>query len=588
MSEIQTLFKKVDYTLSGLLHYIDNGDIGLPDIQRPFVWKPVKVRDLFDSMYRGFPVGYLLFWQNPGGNGVRPIGVDSKAHSAPALLIVDGQQRLTSLYSVFRGKPVVDDNYRERRIEIAFRPRDGKFGVGDAAIRKDPEFIPDISTLWASGKTSWSLVNDFLNRLGTSRSLSEDEKERISANLDRLFDIQKYPFTALEIASAVDEEEVADIFVRINSEGVELNQADFILTLLSVFGEDIRVRFEQFCRLCRTVPKPGGGPSPFNRFIEPSPDQMLRVAIAHGFSRARLRGVYQILRGKDPVTERFEPKLREAQFEVLRESQAQALDLGHWHAFLNALVGAGYRSSEMVSSQNSLLFAYAFYVIGRTRHQIPHHVLDKATGRWFYAVTLTGRYTSSPETGMEVDLNLIKALPDGESFVAALSRIMAETLTPDFWTITLPNQLAYSTGRSPWLYAYYAALNVLHAPVLFSHKTVPDLFDPALAAPKKALERHHLFPRARLESQGIGEMTLINQIANFALLEWPDNVGISGASPADYLPTMRERFSENEWREMCRLHALPDGWERMDYQDFLTKRRALMAGITREGYEALS
>lgn len=107
MGELQTVFKKVDYTLDALLHYIDIGDIGLPDIQRPFVWSATKVRDLFDSMYKGFPVGYFLFWQNSGANQTKAIGVDAKGHKIPNLLIVDGQQRLTSLYSVFRGKSVL-------------------------------------------------------------------------------------------------------------------------------------------------------------------------------------------------------------------------------------------------------------------------------------------------------------------------------------------------------------------------------------------------------------------------------------------------------------------------------------------------
>jgi uncharacterized protein with ParB-like and HNH nuclease domain len=165
MNEQRTVFKRVDYDLSGLLHYIDIGDIGLPDIQRPFVWPSTKVRDLFDSMYRGFPVGYLLFWANAEVNGSKPIGMDDKAHSFPSLLIVDGQQRLTSLYAVFKGKPVIDQNYEQKRIEIAFNPIEGKFDVTDAAIRKDPEFIPDISKVWASGKSSRKLVNDFLDGL---------------------------------------------------------------------------------------------------------------------------------------------------------------------------------------------------------------------------------------------------------------------------------------------------------------------------------------------------------------------------------------------------------------------------------------
>jgi hypothetical protein len=141
MSELKTCFKKVDYDLSGLLHYIDIGDIGLPDIQRPFVWSNAKVRDLFDSMYRGFPVGYLLFWENGTGDGAKQIGLGGKQHTVPSRLIVDGQQRLTSLFAVFRGKKVLDEDYRERQIAVAFRPRDGKFEVADAAIRRDPEWI---------------------------------------------------------------------------------------------------------------------------------------------------------------------------------------------------------------------------------------------------------------------------------------------------------------------------------------------------------------------------------------------------------------------------------------------------------------
>lgn len=217
-------------------------------------------------MYRGFPVGYLLFWANSTPHNFQQIGLEEKGHKIPALLIVDGQQRLTSLYSVIRGKPVLDDNFQERRLKIAFRPRDGRFEVSDAAIEKDPEFIPDISVLWTSGKAHWGLVNDFLKRLEAKTPLTEEEKNKIAHNLDRLFDLEKYPFTALEIVTTVDEEQVADIFVRINSQGVNLGQGDFILTLLSVFAEDLRVELERFSRACHQPPKPAEGPSPYNHF----------------------------------------------------------------------------------------------------------------------------------------------------------------------------------------------------------------------------------------------------------------------------------------------------------------------------------
>jgi hypothetical protein len=459
--------------------------------------------------------------------------------------------------------------------------------VADAATRRDPEWIPNISALWSSGKSSRKLVNDFIGALASKTPLTDEDEETVSHNLDRLFDLQKYPFTALEIAASVDEEQVADIFVRINSEGVKLNQADFILTLLSVFWDQGRHELEQFCRQSRQAPVSGSKPSPFNHFIQPDPDQLLRVAVALGFERGRLKSVYQVLRGKDIETGAVMTERREAQFDILKEAQAHVLNLTHWHQFLSALVGAGFRSAEMISSQNALLYAYAFYLIGRIRFKVSEHVLQKAIGRWFFASSLTGRYTGSPESVMDGDLNRIKAVEDAAGFVTALDDVIANELTNDFWTITLPADLNSSSARNPELFAYVAAQNRLHAPVLFSHKKVSELIDPALQTKRKALERHHLFPRAWLEKQGVDDLKIINQMANFALLEWPENIDISDTPPHEYVPKIAKRFSSTDWTRMQEAHALPDGWETIEYPAFLDERRRLMASIIRKGFETL-
>ena len=516
MSELKTCFKRVDYDLSNLLTYIKLGDIGLPDIQRPFVWSNAKVRDLFDSMYRGFPVGYFLFWENAAAANTHRIGTDAKAHHVPARLIVDGQQRLTSLFAVFTGTPVLDDDFKERQIEIAFNPLEGKFDVTDATHRRDPAWIPNVSALWTGGKNSYQNVSAYLKALKAKGPLSEEDEQKVGDNLDRLFDLQKYPFTALEIASTVDEEQVADIFVRINSEGVKLNQADFILTLLSVFWDEGRKQLETFCREARK-PAMNGKASSFNHFIEPDAGQLLRVAVAYGFNRGRLKSVYQILRGKDVDTGVISPAQREAQFAILKDAQAVVLDLTNWHQFLSALVGAGYRGGEMISSETALIYAYVFYLIGRKRFGVPEAQLQKAIGRWFFASSLLGRYTSSPESAMEADLNTMKSVSTPEEFIKTLDGMIDTALTNDFWAITLPASLDSSSARNPELFAYVAAQNRLGAPVLFSHKRVSDLLDPALATKKKALERHHLFPRAWLERQGVKEIQKQNQMANYAL-----------------------------------------------------------------------
>ncbi len=582
----RALFNKVDYELSHLLSAIDTGDIGLPDLQRPFVWSHAEVRDLFDSMYRGFPIGYLLFWSNSQLRNARSIGTDTKQQKIPRLVIVDGQQRLTSLYAVLREKLVLDDKFEQTKIEIAFRPRDGKFEVTDAAIRKDPEFIPSISAMWAAGTTSWSVVNKFLAQLKTKRTLDPDDEGAMSHNIDRLFALHGYSLTALEIVADVEEQEIADIFVRINSKGVKLNQADFILTLLSVFWQEGRSALEVFSRLARIPPSAAGKPSSFNYLIQPSPDQLLRVGVATGFYRARLSRVYQVLRGKNVETGEFLPELRDAQFERLHQAQDDVLDLNNWHDYLSSLTMAGYRSAEMISSQSAVIYAYAIYLIGKLQCDVPHHVLHRLIGRWFVMTSLSARYTGG-ETVMEEDLNRLRSLQTSDSFTTLLESLIGTILTSDFWTIRLPTELESSSPRNPAFLAYQASQCLLGAAVLFSDKRVADVLDPALRPRRKSIDRHHLFPRAWLERNGMAETKMINQVANSAFVEWPDNLSISDTPPREYVPGIRQQFSEHKWIRMCRENALPPGWEEMTYEEFLQQRRILMAQIIQDGFESI-
>jgi hypothetical protein len=283
----------------------------------------------------------------------------------------------------------------------------------------------------------------------------------------------------------------------------------------------------------------------------------------------------------------YSSERRDKQFAALQAAQLEVLNLTHWHQFLSSLIGAGFRSGDTISSKNAMLYAYAFYLIGRKRFALAEHRLQRVIGRWFYAASLTGRYTSSPESVMDGDLNRLKEVKSADGFEEALETIMANELTNDFWTVTLPSNLDSSSARNPELFAYTAAQNRLSAPVLFSHKKISDLLDPTIRSKKKALERHHLYPRAWLESQGIEDLKRINQVANFALLEWPDNIDISDDAPSDYVPALRSRFSADDWAIMHEHHALPEDWQTLSYDDFLVERRKRMAAIIRKGFEAL-
>jgi len=580
-----TLFKEVGYTLSKLIHDIDLGEIGLPDIQRPFVWTAAKVRDLFDSMYKGFPVGYLLFWSNGVGNGARQIGTDDK-QQAPRLLIVDGQQRLTSLYAVLKGKPVVNEDYVQQHINIAFRPSDAKFEVSDAAIRRDPEFIADISKLWAGEVSRNRFVKDFIARLREHREVSEKEDDDLNEALDRLYDLHSYPFTALELSTSVDEEHVAEVFVRINSKGVTLNQADFILTLMSVFWDEGRKALESFCRAARQPSV--GTASPFNYFFAPDPDHLLRTSVALGFRRARLQHVYSILRGKDLDSGQFSDERRVQQFEVLKGAQAYTLDLQNWHEFLKVLLKAGFRSGAMISSQVGLLYSYSLFLIGKRDYQVDHYQLRQVISRWYFMTALTGRYTSSPESVMETDLARLRKARNATEFIETLDHVANDALTDDYWNITLPNELATPAARSPALFAYHAALNLLEARALFSDLKVSELLDPSLKARKTPVERHHLFAKGYLHSLGLTDIKDTNQIANYAWVEWRDNVDITDRPPRAYVPEYSARFTPEVLKQMRYWHALPDGWENLDYREFLEQRRKLMAGVVRDGFGRLA
>ena len=516
-----------------------------------------------------------MFWETGVDVGTRQVGGGDNEKVAK-LLIVDGQQRLTSLYAVLTGKPVLTKTFEEKRIRVAFRPADETFEVTDAAIEKDPEFLPDITALWDEGYRP--SVRRFLARLAEGRGveLTEDEEDELEDRIDRVYDLQNFRFQVVELNSSADEEQVADIFVRINSEGVKLNQADFILTLMSVHWEKGRSELEQFCR--DVVDPKVTGPSPKNAFIEPSPDQLLRAGVGLAFRRGRLQHVYSILRGKDLETGDVSADRRTAQFEELRRAQDDVIDLTNWHEYLKCLTHAGFRSRRMVTSETALIYTYLLWLIGKRDFGLDLKTLRAVIARWFFMAHTTGRYTSSSESTIEADLGRIVALEpgDGAAFCAELDRIVRSNFTGDYWDISLPNRLDTSSARSPVLFAYWAALNLLDAELLFSDLRIRELLDPAVTAPR-SIERHHLFPKAYLAAKGVSNTRQVNAIANMAFLDWPENATISADDPLEYWPTMAATVDPDRLKRQAYWHALPVGWEQLDYPTFLERRRDLIA-----------
>ena len=580
-----TLYRDTGYTLTHLIEDIKHGNIALPDIQRPFVWSAAKVRDLFDSMYRGYPVGTLMLWETGADVGTRQVG-GGESDRVAKLLIVDGQQRLTSLFAVLTGRSVLTKSFDNKRIRIAFSPTDETFEVTDAAIERDPEFISDITVLWANGYKS--TVRNFMARLGASRNaeFGHAEQDRLEERIDRVRDLRDFRFQVIELNASADEEQVAEVFVRTNSKGVTLNQADFILTLMSVHWEEGRLQIEGFCR--SAVNPNSGRPSPKNAFLNPRPDQMLRASVGLAFRRGRLQHVYNILRGKDLETGDWSADRRIEQFDKLRKAQDEVLDLTNWHEFLKCLKYAGFRRGRMIASESAVIYTYVLWLIGKCDFGLDYKRLRRMIARWFFMAHTTGRYTSSPESQIEADLSRLVALAPGDAqgFCDELDRIVRSNFTRDYWEISLPNRLDTSGAKSPVLLAYWAALNLLDAEVLFSGLKIRELLDPNITAPR-SIERHHLFPKAYLATKDITVRSQVNAIANMAFVDWAENTTINVSSPLEYWPAMTQDMAPDQLERQRYWHALPVGWEQLDYPTFLERRRSRIAEVVKAGFEAL-
>lgn len=501
---------------------------------------------------------------------------------------MDGQQRLTSLYAVIRATEVIRANFVRERIKIAFNPLEERFDVYDASVAKDKNYIPDVSVLWARDTNVFEFSDQFLTLLREARpELTSSDGYRVQHAISRLHGLLSYEFTTLTLSADLGPEDVAEVFVRINGQGKKLNQADFILTLMSVFWDAGRAELEQFARAAKT-PDPKGGASPHNHFIKPSPDQMLRVGIGLGMKRARLQSVYAVLSARDPVTGKRDPVKQAQQFDLLKAAQARALNLSNWHHFLGALALAGYRHGGLITSDANILYAYVLYLIGVTDNGVSRPEMRQAIAEFFFMAALTRRYTNSAETTFEFDLAQLRDATDAADYLKRLRALCSTVLTPDYWEIGLPSALATSAAVSPSRAAYQASLIRLDARVLYSPMKVSELVDPVVKGVKAAIEQHHLFPRAFLAKEGVTSDREVNQIANYAVLEWPDNLKISDQAPSDYAPPLEAAMAPEERKRMRFWHALPELWWELPYDAFLQARRELMAKVVKAAYDDLS
>lgn len=414
-------------------------------------------------------------------------------------------------------------------------------------------------------------------------SLTDDEEESIETNINNLLNLSIYTLPTLRINTKATEEDVADIFVRVNSGGQKLTEKNFIETLLAVYDSDVHDKIDKFCADSR-IPKDG---TAYNFILKVAPSHLIRMAVAVGFRRARLRYAYMLMRGKDLETGIITSAERNANLTKFRDALEEVTNLNNWHSFMGLFADAGYVNSNIVASENAVVFCYVLYLLGKYDYKVRPIVLHKVIKKWIFMSTITYFYTGSTESEVEKQLADLRNVKTADEFVAYLEEVISTKFTDDYFNLTLPKALEGAAAISPTWFGYIAALNVLGTPMLFSTTTLAAKLLPGASGDKKAVDKHHIFPKNYLTEIGYTSDRDRNQIANFTYLDYNTNIDISDDPPALYVDRYRQKLGEDGYKKSCAENALPFDFEKMSYLDFLEKRRQLMAGIVKQAYKKL-
>ena len=588
-----TLFKNVPSKVGDLVNDVMTGRIGLPDLQRPFVWMDNKVRELLDSMIKGYPIGYIMLWESPNDYNSKKssIGSNEKTYDEPKELVIDGQQRLTALVAAMYGVKVKDKNFKEREIKISYNPLSREFAVWSSAYGRDTEWISKISDVFLADKNHSviSLRKQFIREANEGRlkkglpELTDEDEEKIENNINELLNLSQYSLPTLEINYNADEEDVADIFVRVNSGGQSLTENNFIQTLISVYENETSDQINTFCENSRI---PADNTS-YNNILAIEPSHLIRMAVGVGFRRARLRYAYMLLRGKNLETGVFSDEERQANLEKFKEALNRVMNLNNWHAFINIIAEAGYISSKLIASANAVVFSYVLYLIAKYDYKLDAMSLKKIISKWFFMSAITYFYTGSTESEVERQFADLRTVSTAEEFINYIDSVIATRFTDDYFNYTLPNELNTSASISPSWNGYIASQIVLNTPMLFSNTPISKYFIVGASGTKNAIDKHHIFPKNYLAGIGITNDRERNQLANFTYLDYTTNIDISDKPPVEYVGEYQSKLGEEGYKKTCSEHALPDNFERMEYNEFLSARRQLMSNIVKKAYKEL-
>ncbi len=583
-----------------LLSWIKSGEIAIPEIQRPFVWKAAKVRDLVDSLYQGYPVGYIITWRNPD------VKLKNGELSAGKKVLIDGQQRITALTAAMIGQRVLNKNYKEVNIRIAFNPIEEKFDVLNKAYEKSTDWVNNIAPI----------VNDEISITKAIRKYLKDNPEAdedlIEERIENLKRIKNKLVGIIELDSSLDINTVTEIFIRINQKGVVLSNADFVMSKIASDeeheGNKMRKMVDYYCRLI--VDKS------FNKqilandqnFVDTQyyqsikwmasgsddlyvPDyvDLLRVAFTYKFNRGKFSDLVALLSGRNFETRTYEVEIAESSYSKLSDGLLNFVNKGNYQRFLMIVQSTGLISNKLISSKNAINFAYALYLKLREEGSGEAEVQGYVR-RWLIMSILIGRYSGSAESRIDEDINQINT----KGIDAYLKQMEQTHLGDGYWDFGIISDLETSSVNNN-AYNVYLAAQVNSNAVAFLSKdmTIRSLIE-------QRGDIHHIFPRKYLMNHNYAPKAY-NQIANFVYTEQATNIKVGKLEPQKYIEKITEQIAQNineistintpgELQQNIQQNDIPTFIEtstHYDYSRFLEKRRRLMADKIKQYYNDL-
>ena len=522
------------HPIETILSWVKSGEIAIPEIQRPFVWKGSKVRDLMDSLYKGFPIGYLISWRNPN------VRLKDGSLSEGKKILIDGQQRVTALRAAVLHEYIIDKNYNQTRITIAFNPIEERFEVSNPAIRKDKTWIPNISEVFDGSTDQFDLV---LNYIEANPGV---DTKKVKNAISGLIKMPLRQIGLIELAADLDIEVVTEIFIRINSQGVELSQADFVMSKIAANetygGQDLRKAIDYFCHLAiapHFYPTIRDNDTKFTTsdyfkkmewlknenddLYDPKYTDLIRVAFALEFKRGKLSDLVSLLSGRNFETRTYEEEIAEESFGKLQEGVMKFMSETEFKRFTMIIKSAGFIQPWMIRSQNALNFAYLLYLTLR-QEKVSAAEIESYVKKWFVLTILTGRATGSFESQLDFD---IKQFAE-RGFAIYFKDVEAAELGEAFWEAALPLAFNTSSTNSPFWHLFLAAQVKLGDKGFLSK----DIRVSEMVQHRGDV--HHLFPKDYLKKNGFTRGKY-NQIANYVYMQSEINIKVGNKAPKVYL-----------------------------------------------------